>query len=557
MNQPIRSVVIVGGGTSGWMTASYLAKALQGTIKITLIESAAIQKIGVGEATVPNLQRVFFDFLGIPEEEWMQHVNGSFKVGIKYIDWATNPTPGAPQHFYHFFGGVPNCEGIPLQQYWLRKVRAGYNVSLHYSCYSDGWLADAKKSPRDQDGTRHMYYAWHFDAHLVADFLKRWATARGVHHVVADIDQVHLNPENGFIDSVRTTTGDIYEADLFVDCSGFRSLLMNQALKEPFLDASEYLFCDSAVASAVPHDDATHGVEPFTSAIAMKYGWTWKIPMRGRFGSGYVFSSKFTTREQATQEFRDLWGLPESQPLNQIKFRTGRNRRSWVKNCVGIGLSSCFLEPLESSGIYFIYAAIYQLVRHFPDRSFDPRLADRFNSAIADMFDNSRDFVQCHYFLSKRDDTEFWKANQHELKKSDAILETIEVYKAGLPVSAIVADEGVAHYYNNFDYEFRNFWPNSSYYCILTGMGVLPERVCPLVEHRPSAIEKAERIFADLKHRADSLLVTLPSMSDYLNNLHGSSSAGITQEAIQRAASGGLSPLAQGAANESLSGAGL
>ena len=538
MSQPIRTVVIVGGGTSGWMTASYLAKALQGTVDITLIESATIHKIGVGEATVPNLQRVFFDFLGIPEEEWMPRVNGSFKMGIKYINWARTPTPGTPEHFYHFFGGISTCEGIPLQQFWLRKVKAGYDLPFHYTCYADGWLADAKKCPRASDGSRQMYYAWHFDAHLVAEFLKGWAKARGVQQVIADVDQVNLHPETGFIESVRTTTGDVYKADLFVDCSGFRSLLMNQALKEPFLDASEHLFCDSAVASAVPHDDTAHGIEPFTSAISMKYGWTWKIPMPGRFGSGYVFSSKFTTREQATQEFRELWGLPESQPLNQIKFRTGRNRRSWVKNCVGIGLSSCFLEPLESSGIYFIYAAIYQLVKHFPDCDFDPRLADRFNDAIAHMFDDSRDFVQCHYFLSKRDDTEFWRANQHGLKKSDSILEKIEIYKAGLPVSAIVSDAGVAHYYENFDYEFRNYWPNSSYYCILTGLGVLPERVLPLVEHNPRAIEAAEEAFASIRRRADSLLTTLPSTVEYLDRLYGSSSLGSSEADILRAASG-------------------
>jgi hypothetical protein len=534
VNEPISTIVIVGGGTSGWMAASYLAKALQGSVRITLIESAAIPKIGVGEATVPNLQRVFFDFLEIPEEEWMQHVNGSFKIGIRYIDWASNPTPGAPEHFYHFFGGIPTCEGIPLQQYWLRKVKMGYDVPFHYACYADGWLGDAKKAPRARDGSQHMYYAWHFDAHLVADFLRKWATARGVHHVVADIDQVNLHPETGFVESVRTTEGALYGADLFIDCSGFRSLLMNQALQEPFLSASEYLFCDSAVASSVPHDDAAHGVEPFTSSIAMKYGWTWKIPMRGRFGSGYVFSSRFTTREQATREFLDLWGLPEGHPLNQIKFRTGRNRRSWVKNCVGIGLSSCFLEPLESSGIYFIYAAIYQLVKHFPDRSFDPRLADRFNEAIAHMFDDSRDFVQCHYFLSKRDDTEFWRANQNELKKSDSILEKIQTYKAGLPVSAIVADAGVAHYYSNFDYEFRNYWPNSSYYCILTGMGVLPERVCPLLEHRPRAIDKAEEMFASISQRAKSLLSSLPSLDEYLTLLHGPTGHGTREEKLQR-----------------------
>lgn len=513
--------MIVGGGTSGWMTAAYLAKALQGTVEITLIESEVIKKIGVGEATVPNLQSLFFDSLGIPEEEWMAQVNGSFKMGIKFIDWAQNPTPGAPRHFYHLFGGIPTCEGIPLQQYWLRKVQTGYSVPLTHSCYAEGWLVDAKKSPRASDGSRQTFYAWHFDAHLVADYLKRWATARGVRHVVADIDQIHLHPDSGFIDSVRTTTGAFYRGDLFVDCSGFRSLLMNGALKEPFCDSSEYLLCDSAVAASVPHDDAVLGVEPFTSAIAMRNGWTWKIPLRGRFGSGYVFSSKFTTREEATREFRELWNIPEDQPLNQIKFRTGRNRRSWVKNCVGIGLSSCFLEPLESTGIYFIYAAVYQLVKHLPDRDFDPRQADSFNAAIARMFDESRDFIQCHYCLTKRDDTDFWKANQSELKKSDSMLEIFDKYKAGLPVGTVISDTGARHYYKDFDFEFGNFWPNSSYYCIFTGMGVLPQRILPLMAHRQSAAEKAEGIFADLRRRADRLLDTLPTTFEYLNQLHG------------------------------------
>jgi tryptophan 7-halogenase len=204
----------------------------------------------------------------------------------------------------------------------------------------------SKLSPRLRNGERAIFYAWHFDAHLVADYLKRWSIERGVKHVVDDIERVTLSPENGNVEAVHTKLGGTYSGDLFIDCSGFRSLLMNQALREPFMDMADYLLCDSAVAAAVPNDDAKLGVEPFTSAIAMKHGWTWKIPMRGRHGSGYVFSSKFCSRDEATAEFRALWGLKEDHPLNQIKFRVGRNRRSWVKNCVGIGLSYCFLEPL-------------------------------------------------------------------------------------------------------------------------------------------------------------------------------------------------------------------
>ena len=229
--------------------------------------------------------------------------------------------------------------------------------------------------------------------------------------------------------------GRLIEGDLFVDCSGFRSLLINQAMGEPFIDMSDHLLCDSAVATAIPNDDARLGVEPYTSAIAMSAGWTWKIPMLGRHGTGYVYSSAFLDRDGATAEFSRLWGLdPERTKFNQIRFRVGRNRRAWVKNCVGIGLSSCFLEPLESTGIYFIYAAIYHLAKHFPDRGFDQRLIDRFNREVEVMFDDTRDFIQAHFYLAPRTDTPFWRANK-ELTLTDNILEKIAMYKAGVAVN--------------------------------------------------------------------------------------------------------------------------
>jgi tryptophan halogenase len=323
----------------------------------------------------------------------------------------------------------------------------------------------------------------------------------------------------GMIQSLHTKGGRTLSGDLFIDCSGFRGLLINQAMAEPFLDMNDHLLCDSAVASAVPNDDARYGVEPYTSAIAMPAGWTWKIPMLGRFGTGYVYSSQFATQDQATEDFCKLWGLdPNKARLNKIRFRVGRNRRAWVKNCVSIGLASCFLEPLESTGIYFIYAALYQLAKHFPNKNFDPILVDRFNAEIAAMFDDTRDFIQAHFRFSPRMDTPFWAANK-ELHLTDNIREKLAMYKAGLPVNPPIADE--SNYYGSFEAEFRNFWTNGSYYCILAGLGLLPDQPLPLLTHKTNSIRKAEQLFASVKKQQRELGRTLPSNFEYLRRLHG------------------------------------
>ena len=522
MQELIRDVVILGGGTAGWMSATYLARAFGRNVRITLIEAATIPKIGVGEATIPNLQKVFFDFLGIPEEEWMRHCNAAFKMGIRFENWRSPNEQGGPDHFYHLFGLIPNCDNVPLSHYWaLRRMQGVEAHPLAYSCYKEAPLMDAKLSPRMADGTRVANYAWHFDAHLVADYLQKLAVGWGVNRVVDELGHVEL-AEDGSIAALHTRSGGRFSGDLFVDCSGFRGLLINQALKEPFVDMKDHLLCDSAVATAVPHDDDLHGVQPYTSAIAMKHGWTWKIPMLSRFGSGYVYSSKFVSQDEATDEFLKLWNLsPSTTKLNQIRFRTGRNRRAWVKNCVSIGLASCFLEPLESTGIYFIYAALYQLVKHFPDKGFDPAVITAFNDEIAYMYDDCRDFIQAHYFTAARQDTPFWRANKHDLTQSDSIRNKVALYKAGLTVAAPLTD--VAEYYGNFETEFRNFWTNSNYYCILSGMGWMPDQPSARIRHRPDSQRKAEQIFADLQHHTRELASSLPSCHEYLMQLHGKS----------------------------------
>jgi tryptophan halogenase len=517
-SESIQNVLILGGGTAGWMAASYLKKAFP-EVNFTLVEAPGIPKIGVGEATIPNLQKVFFDFLGLQEEDWMRHCNAAFKCAIRFENWRTPRAQGA-EHFYHVFGQIPNCDNVPLAQFWAHQYRTGATKEpMAYACYKEPPLLDAKLAPRHLDGTRAMYYAWHFDAHLVADYLRDIAKGWGVQHITDELENVSLDSTGG-IAAIHTKQGRKLEADLFIDCSGFRGLLINKALEEPFVDMSDHLFCDSAVASAVPNDDAKFGVDPYTSAIAGSSGWTWKIPMLGRFGSGYVYSSKFQSQDDATREFCKLWNLdPDQQALNKIRFRVGRNRRAWVKNCVSIGLASCFVEPLESTGIYFIYAAIYQLAKHFPDKSFNAGLTNSFNREIETMFDDSRDFIQVHYLTTQRDDTAFWRANQHDLRLSDSVKEKLELFRAGLPVNMPLSD--AESYYGNFECEFRNFWTNSNFYCVMAGMGWVPEQSLPWVRLRQESRAKAEREFSSIRARSNALREYLPSNYDYLRQVHG------------------------------------
>jgi len=513
------------------MTASYLKKAFP-SLQITLAEAPGIPKIGVGEATVPNLQKVFFDFLGLKEDDWMRRCNAAFKVGIKFENWKKPRAEGTSDYFYHLFGLLPEVDGVPLSHYWALKHHQGSEEPFTYACYKEPPLLDAKLAPRYMDGTRAMYYAWHFDAHLVADYLRDIAVGWGVEHLIDKLDRVELAADGG-IGTLHMSSGRQLTADLFIDCSGFRGLLLNGALGEPFLDMSDQLFCDSAVATAVPHDDEKYGVDPYTSAIAMDSGWTWKIPMLGRFGSGYVYSSRFASEDQAVKDFCNLWNLdPAKANLNKIRFRTGRNRRTWVKNCVSIGLSSCFLEPLESTGIYFIYAAIYQLAKHFPDKNFDPVLTERFNGEINSMFDECRDFIQAHYCLNQREDTAFWRANRHELRLSDDLQQKLAAYKAGLAINQPLSNE--EGYYTNFENEFRNYWTNSSFYCVLEGLGQVPDHPYPRIRYSEASRSKAEQAFADIKHVSRKLLNTLPSNHRFLQKLH--SGEELSTEAVTKPA---------------------
>lgn len=514
MSKPIKNIVIVGGGTAGWMSASYLVRALQQQANITLIESAAIPGSAWARRPSRVCRRCSSTSSGYRSRSGCP-VNGAFKAGIKFVNWRKSPDHSRNDYFYHLFGNVPSCDGVPLTHYWLRKREQGFQQSMAYACYPQPGALDGNLAPCLHDGTRQMSHAWHFDAHTVADFLQRWAVERGVNRVVDEVVEVNLN-DHGFISSLLTKEGRKLEADLFIDCSGMRGLLINQALKEPFIDMSDYLLCDSAVASAVPNDDA-------------QAGRTLHLRDRHELGVDTENSDAGPVRQRLRlleqvhlprpchHRFPQPLG-PLGQSAAQPDQVPGRAQQAGVGQQLRLYRAVVvLLEPTESTGIYFIYAALYQLVKHFPDTSFDPRLADAFNAEITYMFDDCRDFVQAHYFTSSREDTPFWLANRHDLRLSDSIKEKVERYKAGLPLTTTSFDDST--YYETFDFEFKNFWLNGNYYCIFAGLGMLPDRSLPLLQLRPESIEKAEAMFARIQREAERLRASLPTNYDYLRSL--------------------------------------
>ncbi len=519
----VRSILVVGGGTAGWLSATYLRRALP-DVKVTLVESSDIPTIGVGEATIPTLVQTF-RFLGLEEEEWMPKCNATFKTAIRFSGWR-KPAPGQAEHVYwhpFFKRGVPLVvnpyqspyfpeigEGIPLMHYWLQRHLAGDREPFAFACNEGPALCEALKSPRFKDKPEYeLRSAYHFDAGLVAEVLKDVGRDRGVEHVVATVAGVLLD-ERGWIDRIKLEGGRELKADLYLDCSGFRGLLINQALQEPFLSDSGSLFNDSAIAIQSRHKAAEEGLEPYTSAIARSAGWIFKIPLYHRLGTGYVYSSKFLSQDEAEREFRDWLGWrgkdAEGKDLaaNYIKIRVGRTRRPWVNNCVAVGLASCFLEPLESTGIFFSEFALASLVSLFPDRRMAEPLRRAYNDAIRACYEETRDFIVMHFVLTDREDTPYWRAVRHETKVPDTLQERLELFRESLPTMMLRDKFGV----------FRE----NNYACILTGMGHLPPRGYPLLSHVDAA--RADQVFAGVKERTQLLLRTLPSQYEYLTGLH-------------------------------------
>lgn len=516
-NISIQNIIIVGGGSTGWITAAYLAKALQNNVNITLIESSSIGTLGVGEGTVPSIKPELFDFLGISEEEWMPQCKATYKMGVKFVNWSY-PSKDYKDSFYHVFGESQEIDGIPLTHYWIRKRFGGYKVPMSYACYPSPFLCDLNKSPKYSDGRTAVNYSYHFDAGLVGEFLRNWATSRGVTRIVDKIIDVSLD-SFGNIESLITEKGCRYKADLYLDCSGFRGILINKALKEPFISYSDSLLCDNAVTLRIPRNSSNQELEAYTTATALSSGWVWQVPVWGRLGAGYVYSQNFKTAEDAEKELRDYLQVDTSNiSAKHLKMRVGRTRRAWVKNCISLGLSSGFIEPLEATGIYSIYSALHYLIKYFPDKNMNAGLRNKYNERIAYMFDDIRDFIVMHYCITSRDDTSFWKTNKFDLVIPNSLQQLLEPYRSGAPINLPYTSD--KSYNTVFEAGFDRFWTNSNYIAILAGMNVLPDSSLPILEHKIESLEKAEVAFELIKYSTEKLLSELPSHYDYINSMH-------------------------------------
>ncbi len=427
MRKPVQSVAIIGGGTAGWMAAAALAKQLPKTIALTLVESDAIGTIGVGEATIPAIRR-FNQILGIDEAEFLKAAGGTFKLGIEFVDWG-----GLGQSYIHAFGmtgGRPELR--PTHQYWLRMKAEGADVPDFDGLSLAATAAHANRFMHARGGAAdprapELTYAYHFDASLYARYLRGMAERAGVTRLEGKIATVSLSPDTGDIAGVHLDDGRTVSADLFIDCSGMRALLLGEALGEPYEDWSEHLICDRAVAMPCANGPVLYN---YTRAKACAAGWQWRIPLQHRFGNGYVYSSAFISDDEAAAALvENLEGAPLDAP-RFISFTPGKRRRTWVKNCIALGLSSGFIEPLESTSIHLIHMGIRRLLSLFPARGVTEPLIRAYNQQSDTELRAIRDFIIAHYKVTVREDTPFWRYVRH-MSIPQSLKDRLELFASG------------------------------------------------------------------------------------------------------------------------------
>ncbi len=457
----VRRVVIVGGGTAGWMAAAALANAVQGSCRIELVESEQIGTVGVGEATIPPIKR-FNASLGIDENAFVAATQGTFKLGIEFVDWTR-----IGQRYFHPFGQFgAEFDVVPLHHYWLRERQRGSHIPLQE--YALAWVA-ASRGRFDQPRGDHRHaqstydYAYHFDAIRYAQFLRAYAEKRGVLRTEGKVVDVNLR-EDGFIDSVKLESGGTIEGDLFIDCSGFRGLLIEGVLESGYENWQHWLPCDRAVAVGCALGDE---LPPYTRSTAHPAGWQWRIPLQHRMGNGHVYCSRYISDDEASTTLLDnLEGEPLGEP-RLLRFVTGRRRQFWNRNCVAIGLSAGFMEPLESTSIHLIQSGITRLLALFPDRDFNPLTAREYNRITASEYERVRDFLILHYHATAREDAPLWRYTRH-MDIPDTLQYKIDHFRSH---GRIVA-------------EALELFQNPSWLAVLVGQEVLPKRYDPLVDMR-------------------------------------------------------------------------
>jgi tryptophan halogenase len=482
----IRRIAIVGGGTSGWMTAAALSKLLKPDYcQIRLIESEEIGTVGVGEATIPPIQ-LFNRLLELDENEFVRKTQGTFKLGIQFVNWKR-----MGHRYLHAFGDVgQDMEAIQFYHYWLKMSQLGKADELDAYTISGAASARGKFMRPVNAGNSplsNIAYAFHFDAGLYAKYLREYSEARGLVRTEGKVIHTILNADNGFIEAVQLESGERVEADFFIDCSGFRGLLIEQALKTGYEDWTHWLPCDRAW--AVPCESAGDPI-PYTRSTAHSAGWQWRIPLQHRIGNGHVFSSQFMGEDEARSILlNNLDGKPLAEP-RLLKFVTGKRKKLWNKNCLAIGLASGFMEPLESTSLHLVQSSIARLMSFFPNKNFDQEDIDEFNRQADFEFEKIRDFLILHYHVTERDDSEFWRYCRN-MTIPEALTQKIEQFKRNGRI-----------YRNNIE-----MFNDLSWLEVMHGQGIRPQSYHPLVDRMP---------LADIQQRLASVKQVIDKSADYM-----------------------------------------
>jgi tryptophan halogenase len=483
----VKKVVIAGGGTAGWIAAAGLSQKLGTILDITLVESEQISTVGVGEATVPPM-RVFHKLLGIDEQEFLRATAGTFKLAISFENWAR---PG--DRYIHSFGrnGKPTFLA-EFHHYWLRGLEAGVPANLGDYCYEFQAALAHKFATSPQSD---INFAYHLDAGLYAKFLRKFAEGFGVKRIEGKINDVKLNPDSGFIESLTLDSGQSIEGDLFIDCTGFRGLLIEKALHTGFEDWSHWLPCDSAVAIQT---ESVGPPVPYTRAIAHTAGWRWNIPLQHRVGNGIVYSSYHMSEDEATHKLlQDVEGEPTTNPWS-IKIRTGRRRKAWNKNCVSMGLASGFVEPLESTSIHMIQTAVVRLLHLFPGSGITQDFIDQYNDDSRFEIEAIRDFIIMHYNTTERDDTAFWRYCKN-MDIPSSLARRIRMFK----------ENGHAFYVE------KELFPVTSWSQVLVGQRVMPKNY----HHVTKTIDDVElkKYLENFSASVTDAVDKLPSHQDFID----------------------------------------
>jgi tryptophan halogenase len=507
----VERIVIVGGGTAGWMVAAALSRAIRSpAVSITLIESDEIGTVGVGEATLPAI-RNFNALVGIDERELLRACDGGFKLGIEFRDWGE--LGGRYMHpFSHYGGSFNNKLFTHLWVKYAHLMRSrgapgsppaidGFNMGS-LAAVEGRFSVAAAVSAQNPGG---LDYAYHFDANLYAKFLRRLAEGRRVVRIEGEVVSTAQHAETGFIESVALKSGQVVAGDFFIDCSGFRGLLIEQALKAGYDDWRHWLPCDRAIAVACEN---TEPPLPYTRSTAGEAGWFWRIPLQSRVGNGHVYSSAFIDDETAEEALlAQLDGRPISPP-RKLRFVTGRRRKAWDRNCLAVGLAAGFMEPLESTSIHLIQTAILRLLSLFPDKGFDQDEIDEFNRQTAEEYENARDFLVAHYHLNTRTDAPFWRQCA-EMSVPDGVRRHVALFaaKGRLPIRQ------------------EHTFATHSWTAVLLGQGVMPRGYDPMLADAPA--EDIEMQMQAIRKDLVAKVSSLPPHGAFLKQYCPSASGGL------------------------------